>query len=162
MAYELREACDDDSRAIIGIFNHFVRESLAAYPAAEVGPEFFLGVRNLLGHYPFLVAECEKRIVGFAFLRPYHVADSFKRTAEVTYFIVPDHTRRGLGTRFLERLTGWARGQGVDNIVASISSENEQSLTFHRKHGFVECGRLRGVGRKLGHDFDVVWMQLVL
>lgn len=47
----------------------------------------------------------------------------------------------------------------MDNLLASISSRNEQSLAFHRKRGFVECGRLRDVGVKFGKSFDVVWMQ---
>lgn len=33
------------------------------------------------------------------------------------------------------------------------------SLAFHRKHGFEDCGRFKGVGRKFGEDFDIVWMQ---
>ncbi len=55
-----------------------------------------------------------------------------------------------------------ARKLGVDNLVASISSLNEESLGFHRKCGFVECGRFRNVGRKHGRTFDVIWMQRVL
>jgi phosphinothricin acetyltransferase len=47
----------------------------------------------------------------------------------------------------------------VETILASISSRNEGSLRFHRKHGFRECGCFEGVGRKFDQDFDVVWMQ---
>jgi phosphinothricin acetyltransferase len=49
---------------------------------------------------------------------------------------------------------------GVDTFLAHISSLNEGSIRFHLRHGFTECGRFRCVGRKRGHDFDMVWMQL--
>ena len=52
-----------------------------------------------------------------------------------------------------------ARAMGVDNLLASVSSLNEQSLRFHRKAGFECCGRFVQVGRKAGRDFDVVWLQ---
>ncbi len=48
---------------------------------------------------------------------------------------------------------------GVDSILAGMSSLNEAGLAFHARHGFAECGRFRGIGRKRGRDFDVVWMQ---
>ncbi|WP_243669404.1 hypothetical protein [Methanoculleus chikugoensis] len=35
-------------------------------------------------------------------------------------------------------------------------------MRFHRRHGFVECGRFRNVGSKHGVLFDVVWMQKFL
>jgi phosphinothricin acetyltransferase len=48
---------------------------------------------------------------------------------------------------------------GIDNLLASASSLNEQSLRFHAKVGFERCGTFRSVGRKAGRDFDVVWFQ---
>jgi len=51
---------------------------------------------------------------------------------------------------------------GVDCLLANISSHNEQSLDFHRKMGFQQCGRFRRVGKKFGKDFDVIWMQKLL
>lgn len=48
---------------------------------------------------------------------------------------------------------------GGRTILASISSLNQQSLSFHRRNGFVDCGRFVQVARKKGTRFDVVWMQ---
>jgi L-amino acid N-acyltransferase YncA len=97
--------------------------------------------------------------VGFGFMRAHHFADSFQRTAEVTYFILPENTRKGLGTAMLDLFVGEAKQRGIDSLLASISSRNEESIRFHLKNGFQECGRFIRVGRKFGEDFDVVWMQ---
>jgi phosphinothricin acetyltransferase len=115
---------------------------------------------EMLQAYPaYVVKDGAGDVVGFGFLRPFHPGSALRRTAEITYFIHPEHTRRGLGGMLLGRLMEEARKLGVDNLVANISSRNEQSLGFHRRQGFVERGRLKEVGRKFGEAFDVVWMQ---
>jgi phosphinothricin acetyltransferase len=113
--------------------------------------------------YPTVVAKNEGgTILGFGFLRAHNPIPSFSRTAEITYFIRPEQTRKGIGSLMLEYLTGEAKKKGISSILASISSLNEESVRFHRKHGFVECGRFRQVGKKKGEFFDVIWMQKML
>jgi phosphinothricin acetyltransferase len=84
---------------------------------------------------------------------------TFSRTAEVTYFIHPDHTGKGLGKLLLGFLEKGAVEKGITNILANISSLNPRSIEFHQKNGFIKCGRLRNVGKKNGQEFDTVWMQ---
>ena len=48
------------------------------------------------------------------------------------------------------------------SVLAGISSLNEGSIKFHLQNGFAECGRFRGVGRKKGHIFDMVYCQKML
>lgn len=160
MAYHLEALSQDHRQAVVRIFNHFVTQSFAAYPEKPVDERFFDVLVERLQGYPAIVVKVEPdEVVGFAFLRPYHPTPTFRRTATVTYFLLPDYTRRGIGTAILERLEGEARQLGIDSLMASISSHNEQSLSFHWKHGFAECGRFRHVGIKFGQDFDEVWMQ---
>jgi len=65
----------------------------------------------------------------------------------------------GIGTALLNRLIEEAIPRDIDSLVASISSKNEESIAFHRKSGFRECGRFERAGRKSEHDFDIAWMQ---
>ncbi len=163
MQYHIRPVLDIDASSIIEIFNCYVENTFAAFPDKEVGLEFYNTLKNLASGYPFYVSESESReVVGFALLRPYHRAATCQRSAEITYFLEPSHTGRGIGAMFLERLLNDASHKGIDNILACISSLNERSIDFHHKHGFVECGRFRRVGAKCGRDFDMVWMQKLL
>jgi L-amino acid N-acyltransferase YncA len=145
---------------VAAIFNHFVEHSYAAYPEERVTAAFLDQIRSMSHGYPALSVRTETgEVVGFGFLRPYHPAATFRRTAEIAYFILPEHTGHGLGTRLLAHFTGKAREIGVDRLLASVSSLNEQSLQFHARAGFERCGTLRAVGRKFGRDFDAVWFQ---
>jgi L-amino acid N-acyltransferase YncA len=105
------------------------------------------------------VVAVEQRVVGFGLMSPYRRDETFKHTGVLTYFIMPEYTRLGLGSALLDRLIREAQARGINNLLANISSRNEQSLNFHRKHGFRECGRLEGIGVKFDECFDVVWVQ---
>jgi len=95
-------------------------------------------------------------------LRAYNPFTTFSQTAEITYFIKPGYTGRGIGKKILNCLLAKAREKGNISIIASISSLNAGSINFHKKNGFVECGRLREIDNKRGKTFDVVYMQKML
>jgi L-amino acid N-acyltransferase YncA len=163
MDYPMRLAADSDAQAVADIFNHFVENSFAAYPSLPVDRSFLGRLQTLAGRLPTYVIETPTgKVVGFAGLRPLHMADSMARSAEATIFILPAHTHCGVGSAVMKRLEEDARALEVDTIIGGASSHNEASLQFQRRHGFVECGRFRRVGRKFDRDFDIVWMQKFL
>lgn len=75
------------------------------------------------------------------------------------YFIKDQFTGKGLGKLALEKLEEGAKASGIKYILASISSENLYSISFHMKNGFQECGRFGKIITKNGKQFDIVWMQ---
>lgn len=164
MNYTLRPAAPTDAPAIVAIFNRFVTDSYAAYPSDPVDESFYERLASAAGELPFVVAVDESGdVVGFAQLRWISPADSLRHAAEVSYFLAPQHTGKGLGSRMLDHLEreGSAK-HDITILLASVSSENSQSLDFHRKHGFAECGRFARVGTKFGREFDIVWLQKFL
>jgi phosphinothricin acetyltransferase len=157
--YQIVPLSERHCQGVMEIFNYYITESHAAFPDKPVPEVFFNRFLEMSKGYPALAVMTDDFVVGFSFLRPYHWAETFGRTAEITYFLRPEHTRRGLGAALLESLCQQAGQQGIEVIVASLSSRNLASLAFHLKNGFEICGTLKRVGRKLGQDFDVVLMQ---
>jgi phosphinothricin acetyltransferase len=163
MQFTIEPVRKKDGKAIVDIFNHYVENSFAAYPESQVPYEFFDLLLDTAQIYPFLVArDDEGDVLGFALLRPHNPMSAFSRTAEITCFIDPQFTGRGVGKAMQERLLAEAREKGINSILAGISSLNSASLAFHRKRGFQECGCFQRIGRKWGQDFDVVWMQKMI
>jgi phosphinothricin acetyltransferase len=146
---------------VMKIFNYYIDNGFAAYPDVKLPDQFFPKFLELTKGYPsYVMIRSElKKVIGFCFLRPYNPFSTFKRTAEITYFIEPEETGKGLGKLALDKLESEARKMGIKNILADISSLNKHSLTFHIKNGFTECGRLTNIGEKKGIPFDVIWMQ---
>ncbi len=161
MKYSIGPMGDEHRQQVIAIYNYFIERTFAAYPRTSVDDSMFDRFLALTHDYPALVVKNQdSRVVGFAFLQAYHPADSFQKTAVATYFILPEHTRKGIGSLILKRLIKGARKRDISVILANISSLNPESIEFHRKNGFIECGRFEGIGIKAGRTFGVVWMQL--
>lgn len=158
----VRTAQKKDYEAILEIFNYYIRSSFAAYPVEEVDLRFLDAIRRVAVTFPLYIVEGNERVVGFGMMRPFLPYQSFRHTAQLSYFLRPEWTGQGLGSLLLDRLTADARERGIRVLLANVSSRNESSLQFHLKHGFEECGRLREVGEKFGSPFDVVWLQKIL
>lgn len=145
---------------IVDLFNYYIENSFAAFPEQKVPYEFFSIFLEASRHYPSAVATgTDGSLAGFGMLRPHNPMPAFRHTAEITYFIRPDLTGRGLGTKMLRHLEAAGKARGITSILASISSLNEGSIRFHERNGFLECGRFPGIGIKNGIVFDTVWMQ---
>jgi len=141
------------------ILNRHVEDGFAAYPEEPVS-ESFIGelVRTAIGGTALAAVDADGVLLGFGFLRPYSPAAAFSHTAVTTIFLAPEWTGRGIGAAILRLMVDGASRKGITRVLAHISSRNPRSIDFHRKHGFVECGRFPGVGQKWGEDFDVVWV----
>ena len=107
----------------------------------------------------FLVLETGNKVVGFGFVASYNPFKSCNHVGVLTYFILPEYTGKGLGTKLFNQLISKGKDLGITNYLAHISSRNEQSLNFHKKHGFQEVGRFKDMSVKLGESIDMVWVQ---
>lgn len=152
---------DSHREAVIRIFNHYVTNGTAAFSDAELPESFYPHILERVKGYPaYAVVDCRTgEVVGFCFLSAYKPVPTFRETATVTYFIAPSHLGRGIGRMCLGRLEEDAVKQGIRHIIAEISSENEQSMSFHASQGFIHAGRLKNIGFKLGRTFDIIYMQ---
>lgn len=155
------ESMEESHReAVVDIYNYFIENSYAAYPDEVFGYEIFDYFKKISAGYPAVVVkDSSGKIVGFAFMSSFHPVGTFRKTAAISYFILPEHTRKGVGRAILDRFEKESRRIDIEIILAHVSSLNTDSLMFHEANGFVECGRLRDVGTKFGQKFDVVWFQ---
>ena len=144
---------------IMNIYNWYIENSLAAYPDTIKSNDYFSYCMNATKGYPAYTIFDNDEIVGFCFFRPYLPHSTFRETAEITYFIKENYTGKGLGKLALDKLEEDAKAADIKYILASISSENLHSLSFHLKNNFRECGRFGKIITKNGKQFDIVWMQ---
>ena len=152
-----------DRMPVIDIFNFYIENSFAAYLDRKVPYDFFDIFLKAGEGYSAIVAKNETgEVVGFGMLRAYHPFPVFSKTAEISYFIKPEWTGKGVGDLMLTHLIRKAEGKGITSLLASISSLNTPSISFHKKNGFMECGRFKKIGEKKGLVFDVVYMQKML
>ena len=143
---------------VMDIFNYYAENSFAAYPERRLPDAFFSKFLEISKGYPAFAVKSENGIIGFCMLRPYNPFPVFKGTAEISYFFKEGHTGKGIGGKALTALEDAGRKMGIKKILAEISSENQGSIGFHKRHGFCECGNFEGIGNKFGKEFGIVWM----
>ncbi|MGB9928587.1 MAG: GNAT family N-acetyltransferase [Methanosarcina sp.] len=164
-SFLIREAVAEDIQGMLEVFNYYVKNSFAAYLEAPVGPDFFQNFQNEQNrrdHFPFFVIEEKGKIIGTGSLKPYFPFSNFLHTGVLSYFILPEYSRKGLGTRLLHILCKEAKKKNMKSLLVNVSSKNEASLNFHIKNGFKECGKFKEVGIKFGTYFDIIWLQKFL
>jgi phosphinothricin acetyltransferase len=113
--------------------------------------------------YPYLVAELDGRVVGYAYANAYRTRPAYRFTVENSVYVSPEAQGRGVGTALLRALIAAATANGYRLMVAVIGdSRNQPSITLHRRVGFRFCGTIHSVGYKLGRWLDSVIMELPL
>ncbi len=158
----LREAADSDLAAIRDIYAHYVATSLASFE--ETPPdaaEMARRRRELLARgLPFLVAEADGAVVGFAYAAPYRLRSAYRFTVEDSIYVAPGALGRGIGQMLLKGLVARCAELGYRQMVAVIGdSANAASIRTHERVGFRRVGLLPAVGFKFGRWVDSVLMQ---
>jgi phosphinothricin acetyltransferase len=159
---ELRPARAADVPAIRAIYAHHVRHGLATFE--EVAPDAAEMARRrdeiVARGLPYLVAEAEGSVLGYAYAGPYRTRSAYRFVVEDSIYLDPGATRRGIGRALLARLIAEAEAAGARQMLAVIGdSGNAASIGLHRALGFADVGTFRSVGFKLGRWVDTVMMQ---
>ncbi len=154
----------EHQKSVIEIFNYYVTTGTGAFPPTPLPEQFYpMLMKRSEGLCAYAVVDADtERTIGFCSLSPYHPFSTFQATADVSYFIAADYTAKGIGAKCLSILEQEGKALGVHHLIAEISSENEPSIQFHKKNGFLQVGELKNIGEKFGRKFSVLLMQKTL
>ena len=158
----IRAAEPADIAAITRIYAHAVRFGTASF---EIEPpdeaEMARRQRALLdGGFPYLVAEGNGAVLGYAYAGPYRTRPAYRFSVENSVYVAPEAHRRGVGRALLERLIAAAQARGFRQMIAVIGdSDQASSIALHRAAGFRLVGTIEAVGFKHGRWLDSVLMQ---
>jgi len=161
-AIPIRPAQPRDLAAITRIYDHAVRHGTASFeiepPDEREMARRYEALRA--GGYPYLVAELDGAIVGYAYAGPYRARAAYRWSVEDTIYVAPSSQRRGIGRALLERLIADAEAGGFRQMIAVIGdSANASSIELHRAAGFRMVGTFDNVGFRFGRWLDSVLMQ---
>jgi phosphinothricin acetyltransferase len=161
----VRTAREDDIPQIAAIYGHYVLHGLASFelepPDAE---EMMRRYRNVVAlGLPYLVAELDGRIAGYAYAGPYRTRPAYRFTVENSIYVHRDCAGQGVGAALMPPLIAACAAAGCRQMVAVIGdSENWPSIRLHEKFGFSRVGLLPSVGWKFDRWVDSVLMQRAL
>lgn len=153
----IRFVAPGDCPALLSIYARYIDTSITFECALPAEAEFAGRITAIERDYPYLVCEDEGEIVGYAYAHRHMERAAYQWNAELSVYLDPSRTGRGLGKRFYRVLMELLRLQRIRTVVGVVTVPNEKSEALHRTMGFQIAGTFRNAGYKNGRWRDVMW-----
>lgn len=162
MARLIRLAAAGDAAAIAAIYRPYVEDSWISFE--EGSPDAAEMARrmrgDLPGFHPWLVAEEDGGLLGYAASSPFRARPAYRWAVETGIYLARTAKGRGVGRALLTSLIDLLERQGYVAAIGAIALPNDASVALHEKLGFEHNGTYRGVGFKFGQWLDVgLWQK---
>jgi len=159
----IRDSSDADLAAVAEIYAAEVRTGLASFELEPPSIEEMARRRadTLAQGFPYLAAEIDGRLAGYAYAGPYRPRAAYRFTVENSIYVAEWARRRGVARALLDALIARCEAMGKRQMMAVISG-GDASVALHAAAGFRHAGVARAVGWKFERWVDVVTMQRAL
>jgi phosphinothricin acetyltransferase len=158
----IRPSTDADVPAVTAIYAHHVLHGTGTFETAPP-TEIDMATRRadvLSKGLPYLVAEEDGRLLGFAYCQWFKPRPAYRFSAEDSIYLHPEASGRGVGRQLLAELARQAQAAGIRKLIAVIGdSANAGSIGVHRTLGFEHVGVFKSCGWKFGQWRDIVLME---
>ena len=168
---KIRDAKIDDAANILKIYAYYVENTAITFEITVPTLENFRSrIKNTLEEkYPYIVAEIDKKIVGYAYAGHFVGREAYKYSVELSIYLDKDFRGRGIGKKLYSELENRLQTAEIKNLYACIGYpeiEDEYltfaSVKFHERFGFKICGKFTECGRKFNRLYSMVWMEKIL
>ena len=157
---EIRFAKPSDARSLLDIYAPYVENTAITFeyevPTVE---DFTTRIEKTLEKYPYLVAEEDGLILGYAYASTYYARAAYDWAVELSVYVSQEARGQGVGTRLYDVLEDLLEQMGYIHFLACISLPNEASLALHRKRGYQQVAHFPKIGYKFNRWHDIVWLQ---
>lgn len=158
----IRPSRNEDVPALAAIYAHHVLTGTGTFETDPPSVEE-MGHRRadvLAKGLPYLVAEMDGQIAGFAYCTWFKPRPAYRFSAEDSIYLAAHAQGKGLARALLTELASRAEAAGIRKLIAVIGdSGNRASIGVHRSVGFTGVGTLKSCGWKFGRWLDVVLME---
>lgn len=148
-----------DIPKVMEIYRYYVEHTDISFeytmPSLE---EFTRRVTDISAKYPYLVAEEEGVIEGYAYAGTFKGRAAYDWAVEATVYVEQEQRGKGIGTALYEELEACLKKQNIQNINACITYPNEGSISFHEKMGYKKAAHFEKCGYKFHRWLDMIWM----
>ena len=166
----IRDASYEDARSLLDIYDYYVQKTAISFEIKSPGINVFTDrMADIMRSYPYLVAEYDGRIAGYAYARPFVGREAYSHSCETTIYVDHELKGKGIGRKLYDDLEKRLKDMGITNLYACIGyTDNEDiyltndSARFHEHMGYKKAGTFRKCGRKFGRWYDMIWMEKLL
>lgn len=157
----IRPIRQSDVQAVADIYNYYIEHTQVSYEEKILDhAEMAVRVDRVVGAgFPWLVAEDAGKVAGYAYGYHWNTRAAYRHTAEITVYLLPGATGKGLGTALYTRLFAELGEAGIRNVIGGIGLPNAASIALHEKMGLKKVAHFEKVGYKFDQWLDVGYWQ---
>ena len=170
MNTQIRQATIKDAKELLAIYAPYVLETAITFeyevPALE---EFVNRIAKITEKYPYLVAEVDGEIIGYAYASTFKDRAAYDWCVETSIYLAKEMRGKGIGKLLYEALEDALKEMNILNANACITYVEEEdehmnntSMHFHEYMGYKLVGRFHQCGYKFGKWYDMIWMEKML
>ena len=153
-----------DAPAIQAIYRPYVEQTVITFE--ETVPsvaEFEQRIQKIKKDFPYLVAEQDGQLLGYAYAGKFNARASYRWTAEITIYLAKEAQGKGLGRQLYQQMEDLLKQQGIITLMALITSPGSGSIEFHQRLGYQPVGLYPKVAYKFNqwHDLAILQKQLI-
>ena len=160
----IRSATLSDASAIAAIYAPYVEKTAISFEYdAPDETEMRHRIEATLPNYPWLVAEQDGIVVGYAYLSPFKERPAYRWAAETSIYVKWNHRQSGVGRLLYDALEQNAKDRGILNLNACIAFREDMderlpsgSIPFHQRMGYAKAAHFHQCGFKFGRWYDIV------
>ena len=164
----IRMATMDDAAAMLDIYAPYVRDTAITFeytvPSVQ---EFSDRIQHTLTRYPWLLAEKNGCIIGYAYASAFKARQAYDWAVETSIYVARESRGKGVGRLLHDALENLLQRQGILNMCACIAIPHENadetldysSMHFHEHMHYRPVGRFHMCGCKFGRWYDLIWME---
>lgn len=165
-----RNATVDDAAKLVEIYRYYVEETAITFewtvPTVE---EFRSRMEQTMKKYPYIVAEVEGQLIGYAYAGAFVAREAYDRCVEATIYLHRNYRGRSVGKRMYALMEHILKRMNILNIYVCIAypeTDDEylttNSAAFHAHLGWRTVGRFKKCGYKFGRWYDMIWMEKMI
>ncbi len=157
----VRDSLEADVAAIQAIYAHHVLHGTASF---ELSPPTLDDMRQrradvVAKHLPYLVAEQNGVVVGYAYVTLYRPRPAYRFTVEDSVYVHEGMAGQGIGSLLLAEIIKICTAKGYRQLMAVVGDSSPPSVSLHQRHGFTLAGTFKAVGYKFGAWRDTAMLQ---
>lgn len=166
----IRVAVEEDVKELLAIYKPYVEQTAITFEYEVPSEEEF---RNRIKHtkekFPYLVAEEDGEILGYAYVSSFKTRAAYDWAVETSIYLRMDQRGKGVGVSLYQELEEILKKMGILNVNACIAYTDREdehlsnaSVRFHERNGYSMVGQFHNCGYKFNTWYHMVWMEKMI
>lgn len=159
---KIRPAASDDAPAIAEIYSYYAENTVCTFSEFALTEDAVrTQMETIQTNYPYLVAEADGEIAGYAYAKEFRPFSAYRKTVELTIFLRHTIRGKGYGSQLYKALLDAVETAGYHTAIAVVTDPNPESDALQMRFGFEKRGTLKEVGYKFGEFIGAVYWQKI-